>query len=86
MAYLRGPEALQSPAESIDEEANAYLLGILIERDLGFDWRYTWELHNWSSDSWHGVRPAMRELRKRGLIRGLTPTRLLNATSSTPSR
>jgi hypothetical protein len=72
-------------AESYDEEEAASLLGILLERTLGMDWRYTWKFHSWP-DHWNGVRPSICALRQRGLIRGLTPTCLLDATSSKPRR
>jgi hypothetical protein len=67
-------------AESYDEEEAASLLGILIERALGMDWRYTWRFHAWP-DHWENVRPSIRALRQRGLIRGLMPVCLLDATS-----
>lgn len=72
-------------AESYDEEEAASLLGILLERAMGMDWRYTWKFHMWPNH-WDNVRPSICALRQRGLIRGLTPTCLLDATSSPPSR
>lgn len=73
-----------------DEECAASLFGILIERALGFPWRDTWSEHNWDESvqpgaSWF-VRGWFRELQKLGHLRGLTPTCLLDATSSTPRR
>lgn len=31
------------------EEEHASLLGIIIERDLGHNWRYTWRYHSWKA-------------------------------------
>lgn len=72
--------------DDVREEMHASMLGILLERAMGMDWRYTWEFHSWDIDGWLGVRPAIRALRQRGLILGLTPTCLLDAPSSTPRR
>lgn len=72
--------------DDTEEEQQASLLGILLERAMGMDWRYTWEFHRWHVEGWAGVRQVIRALRQRGLIRGLAPTCLLNATSSTPVR
>lgn len=71
MAYFREPDDVDypSPVESIEEEIQASLLGILLERAMGMDWRYTWEFHSWDIDGWLGVRPAIRALRQRGLIK-----------------
>lgn len=80
MAYWRDKEStdgLPDPAASIDEEIAASLLGILLERTMGMDWRYTWEFHRWHVEGWKGVRGIIRTLQQRGLIRGLVPTVLL---------
>lgn len=91
MAYFRGvigdaERHYPSPRESMDEETSASLLGILLERAMGMDWRYTWEFHSWDREGWRGVRDVVRDLQKLGHLRGLTPTCLLDATSSTPRR
>ena len=75
---------IEEPA--YEEEALASLLGILLERSLGLDWRYTWQFHSWDTGGWAGIRPVILSLRQRGLIRGLTPTFLLDATSTAPGR
>lgn len=88
MAYFReiGDAEYPSPGESIEEEVSASLLGILLERAMGMDWRYTWEFHSWDVEGWRGLRPVIGTLRQSGLIRGLVPTCLLDATSIRPVR
>lgn len=58
------------------EEEYASLLGLLIERSLGFPWAYTWSEHNWPESAPRARKPA-RELHRRRLLQGLTPTCLL---------
>jgi hypothetical protein len=88
MAYFReiGDAEYPNPGESIEEEVSASLLGILLERAMGMDWRYTWQFHSWDTGGWAGIRPVILSLRQRGLIRGLTPTCLLDATATAPGR
>lgn len=58
-----------------DQEERASLLGILIERYLGFDWCYTWKFHNWDMQGETGwvCRKRARDLQRAGFLRGLTP-------------
>lgn len=59
------------------EEELASLLGILIERSLDMDWKYTWEFHQWPTYGWEvmrDVRRVAKKLRARGLLAGLRPT------------
>src|SRR6185369_17307302 len=60
------------------EEAAASLLGIMIERRLGLNWRYTLEFHNWATPNgsprrMRQMRGALMWLRERGLIAGIAP-------------
>jgi hypothetical protein len=56
----------------MDDEIEASLLGILMERKLGFPWRSTWLSHSWESVRW-SARRDIKKLQARGLIVGLTP-------------
>lgn len=74
LAYFKdGPKA----RDAEEEEVHASLLGILLERGIGFDWRYTWRFHNWDHGGWKDLRPKIRALQSRGLLQGLTPVCLL---------
>lgn len=77
MAYWFTPEP--GEPDDTEEEALASMLGILLERALGLDWRHTWEFHNWNQEGWNGVRAAVLRLRAKGLVRGLTPACLLDS-------
>lgn len=77
MAYWFTPES--DAPDDTEEEMQVSLLGFLLERALGMNWRYTWEFHSWEAAGWAGLRPVIRALRQRGLIQGLTPTCLLNS-------
>lgn len=59
------------------EEEYASLLGILIERQLKFDWHYTWDFHSWSKSTFEEVKERLRGLQRRGLAEGLIPICLL---------
>lgn len=63
------------------EELLASMLGILIELHLGLDWRFTWDFHRWGGQGWDDVRPTIRALQQRGLLKGLVPTCLLRRRS-----
>jgi hypothetical protein len=86
----RPTEHIRFVATAEDEECAASLLGILIERKLGMSWRDTWSKHGWDDEhgpgrAWH-ARRWLRALQEHGHLRGLTPTCLLDATSSAPHR
>lgn len=74
MAYF---EDTPQARDHEEEEALSSLLGILIERALGFNWRYTWGFHNWDHGNWRELRAKIRSLQARDLLQGLTPTCLL---------
>jgi hypothetical protein len=74
MAYFEEGSTARNHEE---EEETASLLGILVERALGLNWRYTWCFHSWGREGWRDLRPKIRGLRRRGLVIGLMPSCLL---------
>lgn len=84
MAVFMEPEP--GCPDDVAEEQRASLLGLLLERAMGMDWKYTWGFHSWEIEGWSGVRDMVRKLQHLGHLRGLMPTCLLGATSSTPVR
>lgn len=60
-----------------EEEEMASILGILIEKEIGSDWKWTWDYHSWNVEinpadvsnflHWR-VKPILAKLRKKKLI------------------
>lgn len=65
---------LVSDAFGQREEEHASLLGIIIERHFGHDWRHTWRFHSWKAYD-HKVFERLRWLVQNGLVTtSLIPT------------
>ena len=68
-----GPEsvgkAFRATADNpMDEEIHASMLGILIEREIGADYTWTWDYHEWRDAQPGAVRQCLAELRELGLV------------------
>ena len=60
-----GPATADNP---YDEEAHASMLGILIEREIGADYNWTWKYHCWDgAPGWAAIRSCLAELEDLGL-------------------